>query len=347
MSDQISLRINGTDYSGWTKVAITRSIDSVCGSFDLTLTERWEGASDRPPQVRAGDECEVYCDDDLVLTGFVDDALPAYNATQHSISVRGRSKARDLVDCGRPARQWQNQTLLQLARALADPFGITVRADTDVGAAFERPAIEPGQTAFEFLEKLARQRGVRFISDPDGTLVITGVGSTRVADTLELGRNIRSASGSFSMRDRFHTTTVLGQRAGTSWAHSEASAQMSGSAVDDDVDKRRVHYLVAENAADTADCRRRASWKRNTAYGRGRALTYTVYGWRNTQGLWLPNTRVPVYDRWMGFDGDEFLIASLRYRLDDEGRRTELQLMPPEAFELLPLPPKKAPAKWS
>lgn len=345
--NKVTLRVDGNDYSGWTKVAVSRSIDAVCASFSLTLTERWEGASKPPPQVRAGQECELRIDDVLVLTGYVDDALPSYDAKQHAINVRGRSKARNMVDCGRPAKQWQNQTLLQLARSLAKPFGISVRAETDVGAPFERPAIEPGQTSFEFLEKLARQRGVRFISAPDGTLLIVGVGKARAPDALELGVNIRSASGSFSVRERFHKTTVLGQRTGTNWSHTEASALRQGSAVDEDIDAQRTHYVLAENAADSADCGRRAAWKKNTAFGRGRALTYTTHGWQHSKGLWEPNTLVRVIDEWMGFDGDDFLISSLRYQLDEEGLRTELQLMPPEAFELLPIPSKKAPAKWN
>ena len=351
--NNVDLRVDGHDYSGWTKATISRSIDAVCANFNLTLTERWDVADNSAPQqVRADQECELRLNNTLVLSGVVDDAMPSYDARQHAITVRGRSKARNLVDCGRPAQQWRNQNLLQLARVLAGPFGIDVRSDVDVGASFERPAIEPGQTSFEFLEKLARQRGVRFISDPDGTLVITGVGTKLAPDVLQLGGNIRSASGNFSARDRFHSVTVLGQRVGTDWAHGDASAQNKGVAIDESIDTQRTHYIISENAADSTDCKIRAQWHLNTAFGRSQALTYTVNGWENSGGLWEPNTLVQVHDKWMGFAGEQLLITSLRFHLDDEGLRTELQVMPPEAFELLPLPDKKkidakGPAKWN
>jgi len=351
--NNIDLRVDGLDYSGWTKATIARSIDAVCASFSLTLTEQRDvDVNSAHQQVRAGQACELRLNNTLVLSGVVDDAMPSYDARQHTITVRGRSKARNLVDCGRPAQQWRNQNLLQLAKVLAAPFDIDVRSDTDVGAAFERPAIEPGQTSFEFLEKMARQRGVRFISDPDGTLVITGVGTKLAPDVLQLGGNIRSASGNFSMRARFHSVTVLGQRIGTDWAHSAASAQNKGVAIDASIDVLRTHYIVSESAADSSDCKTRAQWRLNTAFGRSQALTYTVYGWEHSGGLWEPNTLVQVHDKWMGFDGEQLLIASLRFLLDDEGLRTELQLMKPEAFELLPLPDKakidaKGPAKWN
>lgn len=344
----VTLRIGGLEYTGWTAVTITRSLEQVCDTFTLTLAERW-GGSDDPPQIRAGDACEVWCDDERVITGYVDDALPSYDAEQHAISVSGRSKVADLVDCGLAGRQWaQPQNLLQLARAVAAPFGITVRAETDVGAPFPRPALEPGQTAFEFLEKLARQRGMRLISDASGALVIARTGTARVPDTLELGVNIKAASGRFSMRDRFESITVVGQTAGTDAWHGEAAAHCQGSATDTGARAGRRHVIVAENAADAAACRRRAEWQRNTACGRGQALTYTVTSWRHSGGLWTPNTRLPVRDKWMRLAGEELLIAAVQYVLDGEGERAELQLMPPEAFDLVALPaPDEETAKWN
>ncbi|MDZ7804343.1 phage baseplate assembly protein [Thiohalophilus sp.] len=349
--DNVTLRINGTDYSGWTSVRINRSIEQVCGTFNLTLSERW-GDSSAPPQIRAGDACEVYCGDDRVLTGYVDDALPAYDAETHSISIAGRSKAGDLVDCGLPARQFtEPRTLLQLARAVAGSFDIDVRAQTDVGAPFKhRPQIEVGQTGFEFLEKLARQRGVRFMSDADGTLLIVRAGKTVAPASLVLGENIKAASGQFTQRDRYNQVVVVGQTAGTDTWNGEQAAVNQGKAQDKTVRANRQHYIVAENAADSADCKRRAQWQRNTAYGRGQALTYTVVGWRHNDWLWQPNVLVPVTDEWLRMDNERLLIASVQYSLDEEnGQQTELQLMPPEAFDLVPTPEPDAEAseKWN
>lgn len=347
MNDRaVVLLVDGQEYAGWKRATVSRSIDAVCGSFNISLTRLWKDGR-LTPAIRAGMECSLYCNDHLVLTGYVDDALPSYDARQHSIQVRGRSKARDMVDCGEKPRQWQNRSLLQIARDLAKGRGVTVRADKDVGAVFTSQAIEPGQTAFEFLEGLARQRGVRFISEPDGTLVIAGTGNELAPTALELGRNIKTASGGFSMRDRFHEYIVYGQRPGDDWNHGEASALRQGSATDDAVNSNRSHVILSETTADSADCKRRATWKRNTAFGRGQALTYTVYGWEHANGLWEPNTLVRVIDSFMGFDDEQFLISSLQYVLDKEGQRTELQLMPPEAFELMALPDKKEPAKWT
>jgi len=344
VSDVI-LRINGTDFSGWTAVQITRSIEQVCNTFKLSLTERWDGA-DAPPEIRAGDTCDVLCDGERVITGYVDDALPSYDADQHAITVTGRSKPSDLVDCGLKGRQFKDQNLLQLATTVAGWFDISVRAECDVGANFARPAIEPGQTGFEFLEKHARQRAVRLISGADGALVIVRTGKTVVPTTLELGVNIRSASGRFSHRDRFKELIVLGQTAGTDSWNGVSASDNQGTAIDNDIRTGRRTVIMAENVADSAACKRRAEWQRNTAYGRGRGLTYTVSGWRHSAGLWQPNTLVPVKDQWMRLD-ESLLISSLQYIIDKDGKRTELQLMPPEAFDLIPIPAKDEVKAWS
>lgn len=349
MSSRLKLQIGGNNFEGWKSVRIMRTIERPSGTFSLTIAERWESANDAPPQIVAGDACKVMINDDLVLAGFVDDALPSYDARTHAIKVSGRSKAADLVDCGQQAQEWKERNLLQIATDLAKPYGIAIRADADVGKPFVSQAIEPGQTAYEFLEKLARQRGVRFISDADGTLVITRAGTKRIKTPLQLGVNIRSASGRFSVRERYYKTTVMGQRPGTDWNNTDAAAQQQASEIDKDVRTVREQVVLAENAVDIDDCRRRAKWQRNTAYGKGHALTYTVSGWHHDAGLWEPNTLVTVIDPWMRLDSEVLLISNVQYLLDKEGERTEMQLMPPEAFELLALPDKdtKSAVKWN
>jgi len=347
VSNQLRLEIAGNKFEGWLRIRVVRSIERPTGTFSLSITERWESAKDAPPQIIAGDECKVFINDDLVLAGHVDDILPSYDAKTHTIKITGRSKAADLVDCGQRAREWKERSLGQIAMDLARPYGINVRDDANVGKSFASQAIEPGQTAYEFLEKLARQRAVRFISDADGTLVITRAGTKRISTPLQLGINIMSAGGRFSVRDRFHKYTVIGQRPGTDWNNTDAAADQQASEIDADVREVREQVILAENAVDIDDCKRRAKWKRNTAYGKGHGLTYTVRGWRHAGGLWEPNTLVPIIDPWMRLDNEFLLITGVQYLLDKEGERTEIQVMPAEAFDLLPLPPKKEAVKWS
>lgn len=349
----VRLKLGGQIYGGWTRIRVMRSIESVADTFELTLTERWgEQAAPRP--IRAGMPCEVWIGNERVVTGYVDEALPAYDGQSHTITVSGRSKAGDLVDCslageaGKPL-QWKGQTLLAIAKDLAGRFGIEVSATADVGAPFKIEALEPGETVWDFLEGLARRRAVRIVSKTDGNLVITRAGTARIGTALRLGENIRSASGQFTTRERFSDYIVQGQQTGDDWGSGDAAAHMQGTAIDEalkGLGRYRPLVVVADGPSTTADCKRRAEWQRNTAYGRGQGVVYTVADWRHASGLWAPNYLVPVDDAWMGIEADR-LIMSVQFLLDDNGQRTELRVMPPEAADLVALPdPEKEASPW-
>jgi len=323
-----------------------RSLESGADSFELGLTDRW--ADDQKVRgIRAGAACQLRLDGEPVVTGYIDDVLPEYDAATHSLRVSGRSKVGDLVDCslagesGQP-RQWKRRNLLEIARELAGLFGIDVQALTDVGADFRAVSLEPGQSIFSFLEELARIRAVRLVSAADGSMLITRAGLGRSPTALVLGENILRASGEFSVRDRFSDYIVLGQQTGMTWDvdTATASAHLRGSAQDQALvtaPRYRPTVILAEGTVDTADCRRRAEWQRNTAAGRGQGVVYTVSGWTHASGLWQPNRVVPVVDSWLGVDADR-LIVSVQFLLDAAGQRTELRVMPKEAFDLVPLP---------
>ena len=96
-------------------------------------------------------------------------------------AVSGRSTSADLVDCTAPLQAWQNQTSLQIAHALCEPYGIKVAdeadlsevdlSEMDLSEVFDNFASQPGETVAKALVRLARLRGV-WIGDaaPDGTL---------------------------------------------------------------------------------------------------------------------------------------------------------------------------------
>lgn len=208
MSDVV-LKAGGNVYGGWTKISVTRSIESMSGSFDLELTWKWQGSEDKykafMDPIKQGQPCVVEIGGERVITGYVDDWVPSYDATQVVISVSGRDKTADLVDCSidYPSYQFNNQTLTQIANVICKPFGIKVIVNTDVGAAFPRIQIEQGETPHELLSRLARQRGVLLTSDTYGNLVITRSSKERAGVSLILGENVKAARGSFSWRNRY------------------------------------------------------------------------------------------------------------------------------------------------
>ena len=67
---------------GWSEATVTRSLETISGSFTVTLSEREPGAT-APRPIRRGDACQLVLDGDLVITGWVDTVTIDYDANSH------------------------------------------------------------------------------------------------------------------------------------------------------------------------------------------------------------------------------------------------------------------------
>ncbi len=335
---KVTLTVNGKEYSGWKTVSITRSMESAAGTFDVSLTEKWSGQEESWP-ILPGSACVVSIDGETVISGYVDDFIPSFDARSHTIRVTGRDKTCDLVDCSAiwKAGQWQNRNLLQIARDLCSPFGITVKAETSVGAAFKTLTIQAGESVFEVLESAARQRGVLLVSNGMGGLLITRASDTLIKTALIEGENLLSASGQFSHKDRFSQYRVMGENAGSDFTTAQHNAKASATVTDKAIKRHRPLVIMAEQQGDAAKLKERAQWEANVRTGRGSTIQAVVQGWTHADGLWKPNTRVHVTSKKLKVDRP-MLITSATFTLDEAGTKTDLSLCLPDAFKLLPIP---------
>lgn len=342
--DEIVLKAGGNVYGGWTKVSVTRSINAMSGSFDLELTWKWQGSDDKykafMEPIQQGQPCVIEIGGERVITGYVDDWVPSYDANQVMISVSGRDKTADLVDCSidYPSGQFNNQTLTQIANVVCKPFGIKVIVNTDVGAAFPRIQIEQGETPHELLARLARQRGVLLTCDTFGNLVIVRRSTERAGVSLILGENVKAARGRFSWRQRFSSFTVkaVGASFG-SWDDSALSTVggIKAEVKDADINRYRPMIIINEEITTAEGAAKRGQWERQRSIATSNGTEYTVTGWRipQTGKLWNFNTVVPVQDKIIGLDED-MLIATIMFSEDDSGRLAVVSVVKPEAFDI-------------
>ena len=220
----VRLEIGSELYGGWKRISIRRALGRVAGTFDLNVTERWPGQDVSRP-IQPGAACRVLVDGLAVITGYVDDVRISCSASEHSVTVRGRDKTGDLVDCCAPSMQLAGASLAVIARNLCAPFGIEVvdGAGADTVPGFK---INPGDTVFETLDQLARAQGVFLTTDGEGRLVLARAGREKAGTVLELGKNVMESRGSFSMADRYSEITVLGQTAASdTWDGAKAGRQ--------------------------------------------------------------------------------------------------------------------------
>ncbi len=351
MADQLELYINGKAYRGWTEISVTRALDAISGAFTISLTERWAGDGRTPSQIENwpilnGDRCQVKIDGEVLIDGYVDQFMPSFSPTTHTITVQGRDKTADIIDCSafHQPDQWANLTLLQIAQILCKPFGVSVRADVDIGPAFPNIKLQQGETVFSALDRLCRFRKVLLAPDGAGGVLLTRAGKVRAKTGLQQGVNIKNASGNLDTSQRFSLYIVKGQNVSAATDDAELEALAEARVTDSDVKRYRPLLVMAETGATNATAKERAIWEANVRLGRSALAQITVQGWR--QGLkgdgdlWVPNLLVHVKSSFLRMDGD-MLIRQVTYRRTKEGgTECDIDVVSPQAFS--PEPPDKA-----
>lgn len=344
VQDRVQLLVAGRLYEGWTEVEVVKGVRDLAGAFTLQWRDR--DAAGRPlPPIRRGDACEVRIASEdgggeTVISGFVDQARAELDADRRSLTVSGRDRAADLVDCSAlhsPGR-WRDRTLAQIAAELIAPFGLSVRVEGDAGPPFARFALQQGETVFEALERLVRFRGLMIKADRAGGVVLHRPGGRRAAFSLKEGVQPLRLSAVDDGADRFSLYVLKGQSAGSDALNGEAAAGPKAEARDPGVGRHRPLLVLAEAEATLANLAARAGWEANVRAAEGRSLEITVQGWRDPTGaLWSADLVVAVEAPSVDVSGD-WLIADVAFRLsEDEGSTTALSLSPPDAYRPEPI----------
>lgn len=340
----VRLTIDGREFGGWKRITIRRGLEQLAATFDLGLKDRWSG-QDKVRPINPGAACTVSVNGTPVIVGYVDDSGIEYDGKSHGITVSGRDKTGDLIDCSAPSTQFSGRTLAEVAKELCKPFGVGVKVNTDVGGSFSRLKNNEGDTIFDTLEPAARVRAVLLLSDGLGNLVLDRAGTRRIKTPLVLGENILKASGKASHRDRFSRYQVKGQMSGTDEWNTEAAAHPMGTAKDFAVQRHRPLTILAEEQIDETAAGDRAEWERNVRFGRSKRINYTVRGWFHSGGLWQPGFMVPVRDSYLGINENR-LIVGVDLMLNERGFTTGLSLLPRQAFDRIELPEPGEEEAW-
>jgi prophage tail gpP-like protein len=366
----VRLQVNGREYGGWTSARVTRGIEAIAGSFDLAVSERWDGQAE-PWPILEEDDCVVTIGDALrtaIITGSVDVRSQAFAAATHAFRVTGRDRTGALVDCSAVLGRYEFSKIgvLELCQQLAKPFDITVTlqdgvddtaisttgqaraggAPSSVGSAgkssslkigspIARLTINPGDSAFEVIDRACRLVGVLPVSDGAGGLILTRTGGTRATTVLAEGENILAADVTFDASRRYRRYIVDGQATGTNEHFGTPAAAVRGEGLDLQVRRASRVLLIRPDSAITIKlAAQRAAWEATVRAARSATLTVTVQGWTQRDGsLWPINALVPVHIPRFGITYTDLLITEATYDLSLEGgSTTALSLTRADAF---------------
>jgi prophage tail gpP-like protein len=333
--NQVSLWMDGRVHEGWTSVAVDLNLDHLSGSFSLTLSDQYlrDGQLLRQP-ITEGGASTIKIDGETVITGWVDKVTPSFSGEMHQVSVTGRDRAGDLLDCSAGMAEYLDQPMAAILTALCRPFGVGVVVQTDTGLPFQRFAVNAGDTVGECIERMCRQRGVMVWSDGLGSLVIGRGAVGRPVASLARGVNLLDASAEGDFTKRFSEIIVKASREGTDGMAAADVAQIEARIKDPSVKRHRPKIIVPETHGEPVSLRERADWEYRVEVGRSRKVTAKVQGWRHGAGLWRPGQTVSFADDWLGISGN-WLVANTALAKDGGGTTARLTLYPPGAFDRL------------
>lgn len=343
---ELLLVVRGRRYSGWKSIRVTRTIESISGSFALEVSDRW-GADEETWPIFEEDACRVEIDSTTVIDGYVDKRSLNLSAGSLSLTYTGKDRTASLVECsaivegaavtGKPnSAKWtyRNIDLAEFARAIAKPFGVPVSVQPGlVLPKVAKLVVTPGDSCFEAIASAAARAGVLVVSDAAGGMLITRAGTTRTAALIQ-GQNVMEASVEYDASDRFRRYLISAQVPGTDEASGEATNVQAEAT---DLGVRRADRLILirpDKGYSTADARKRADWEARIRAARAEKVSIKVQGWTQpgSNGLWPINAIAPVLVPRIGIRGD-LLISQVEHTVDDGGGQvTQLSLVRPDAF---------------
>jgi prophage tail gpP-like protein len=329
--------VNGQEYFEWESVTVSMEIrGNPPYSCRLTCSEQepWPEAF-AFFRIKPADEVTVYLDGYKAFAGFVQTRQVAYAQGSHAVEIQAVAYA-GLIGQGTVVSQtgeFKNQDIMSIAQSVAKPFGVKV---TSVGGVpkdkFPRATVTPGETAFEFIEKLARQTGVFLTSNPNGDLVLM-VGSQGGSDDVVEGRNILEGREHVSLYGIPKNIKTGGQAPGNddSWgADPTHQRNHDGDQGDADAGMNYMpHRILTELPAHSIDMlKQRFGLEQSFNDSVKIEAQVTLLGWkRPSGGLWVPGQKVYINAPMLILNRSLWLTKAVFTQDSASGTRTHLTLM--------------------
>lgn len=335
VTDAVTLFVGSTIYEGWEDVQITRELNTGAADFQLQLTDKWR-ADQEPYKIQPGSAVKIAVGKQIILSGYVDKLAPSFSSNSRTITISGRSRSQDLVDCSVTGdNSFSGLNLQEIATKLCAPFGITPTFFSEPGDPFSQVTVQQGETVFTLLDKLARQRQFVIYPSFQGNVIFSLVNERRMATELRQGVNVLSGKGGFDVSNRFSQYTVKSQATDLSFLGDdpEPTTQPEGTATDDGVTRFRPLIIIGEQAQDGAGVENRASYEAHLRAAKSTEVEVEVQGWfQGPNRFWGLNESV-FCD--VGFLGIRRRLISRKivYQKNTGGTTVNLTLMREDAFD--------------
>jgi prophage tail gpP-like protein len=339
--DVATLIVQGFNFQDWESVWVQLRWGYDSDLFRFTAVER-----DNPPgmfyrlQFVPGETCQINLGGIDVINGFIETRQVAYDATRHGVELQGRSQtnwpAKSSVNT--KSGSFDGMTFTEVVKKVLQPFPVgAITIGTIDETPFDKLQAQKGEMIWDFLERIARPRGVLLSADSFGNFLLIGDHHMPVVNTqLIEGENIKKAQWLFKKEHVWQAYRVDAESAGGSngisgeQASGDLTATVGGSGQLNSILITPAEQPVKSIAEVLARAKNEWLWHEGTLI----EGTVTVQGWfRDKQNIWWPGDNVFVYSP-MAPVNMMMKIQSATFTQDNaNGTETTLELKQPWALK--------------
>lgn len=333
--DEITIRIDGKLFRGWTAANIQRNINTVADAFTFSLpydsTDSELRELTKPYSYK---KCDLFIGTELYIAGQSIKWSTASRKDQTVKTIDARTRAGHTIECmaQKEVVEYRDQTLSQIAVDIMSSYGddlqpLFFNGDSDQ---FTRVRKEITDTDFSFLSGLANQKGFMITSSDDGrfAFIRASVDGLPVFRFIEGETAIEHISVTSDGSSRFSSMLAVTETSGGSGVSSSLS--------DDTIETYRPLVFSADDL-EAGNLETALQWRRSKALADSYSVMITVTGWRNEfNQLWRENmkgtVKAPSVDI---FDESDYIISSVTLTKDKNGGNiSQLQMVIPQAYSL-------------
>lgn len=364
-NNKVSITVDGEVFEFWESANISSELTTIAPSFSLAATFSLPQGKRTLATLAVGKRVQVKIGDDVVVTGYIDKTPVNYSASSVTISISGRSKTEDLVDCSvipkdtsididnshkwgnftevvtgeviQPpaltATHWSNTSMCKIIAQLAGSYGVKFVDQSGFDTVVKSFGTDGVDTVLKTLQNLTAKNKLIFCGDEYGNLVLVSVGykkNGKPVENLILGQNILSCSANFDGSKLFSEYQVKAQENGTN-SKGGQSLNSSANQINNFFDRVRLGVSKSSGSSTITTCQDQAEFKNDYNLAQFYKTSYTIQGWRRSDGnLWKINEFVNITDSFLGFKDNLMLITKVTFDLSNgEGMTTTLEVVPP------------------
>lgn len=305
---KLQLKVGNKKYSGWENIVIVKSMDSMAHNFAMDIYKSVD------IDIKDDDIVQILKDDEVFLTGYIDNITIRISDTKQPMQITGRSKTADLIDCNIEVnKQYNKQNIKQIISDLIKPFNISVSSSLALKP-LEIFNTKVGETYFDAINRLCKQTNTLPVSDNFGNIEIIKNQKIKISRVMKDG-DFKEVNYPKKLDKRFSSYT---------YKKEDIDTDVTDGIVKDDTVKRyRPFVEVNTDDKDNADL---AKWEKNKNKAEEANITAIVKDWDIDI-----NTIIKLETSVVN---NSFLVKDIIYTKNENGTVSDLTLIDKDLFNV-------------